>query len=166
MTFSPTLVFQAFYVFCVSYALVSDVLYLKIPNWVSGLLFVVFFLYFATFGSNIDLLGHLKITFIIFIMSFVFYYLKWLGGGDVKLLTALSLWMGPVNIFAFILLMSVFGSLLALLIQNLGWFLNVNSTVAKLVPAIVQRWAKEGVCPYGIAIGVAGLIMGTQIFAT
>src|SRR5262245_7089118 len=151
MTFStPTFPFQAFYVFCLAYAIVSDFRHLKIPNWLCVMLAVAFLPYCALFWSNIDLLSHLKITLVVFPLSFLFYYLKWLGGGDVKFLTALSLWMGPPHILAFLMLMAVLGSLLAILILYLRWFPNVQSRL----PRIVRRWAEESVCPYGIAIGI------------
>jgi prepilin peptidase CpaA len=167
MTFlSPTLPFQTFYVFCVAYAIVSDIRHLKIPNWICAILAFAFLPYCALFWPNIDLLSHLEITLVIFLLSFLFYYLHWLGGGDVKFLTALSIWMGPLHIFTFVMVMAVLGSLLAFLILNLRWFLNVHNTARQSrLPRIVRRWAEEGLCPYGIAIGIAGLAMGPQIFA-
>src|SRR5262245_15572251 len=122
MTLSPTFPLQVFYVVCVSYAIVSDIRHLKIPNLVSGILALGFLLYCALFWPNVDILPHFQITLVVFVLSFLFYYFRWLGAGDVKFLTALSLWMGPVHIFAFVMLMSVVGSLLALLILSLRWF--------------------------------------------
>ena len=164
MTLSPTFPVQAFYVFCVSYAIVSDIRYMKIPNWVSGILAIGFLLYCALLWPNIEILAHLEVTLVVFLLSFLFYYFNWLGGGDVKFITALSLWVGPVHIFAFVMLMSVVGSLLALLILSLRWFLDVYSGVGDLVPGMMRRWAKERVCPYGFAIGIAGLAMAPRIF--
>jgi prepilin peptidase CpaA len=145
---------------------VSDIRHLKIPNWVSAILTIAFLPYCALLWPNLDLLAHLEITVVIFLLSFAFYYLNWLGGGDVKFLTALSLWMGPLHIFTFVVLMAVFGWLLALLLLSLRWFLKGHSAVGHdRVPSIVRRWVEQGICPYGIAIGVAGLGMAPRIFA-
>src|SRR5215510_11614298 len=130
MTFStPTLPFQAFYVFCTVYAVVSDIRHLKIPNWVSAILAVAFLPYCVLLWPNIDLLSHLEITLVIFLLSFFCYYFSLLGGGDVKFLTALSLWMGPLHIFSFVMLTAILGALMALLVLGLRWFLKAHSTV-------------------------------------
>jgi prepilin peptidase CpaA len=165
MTLSPTFPIQAFYVLCVSYAIVSDIRNLKIPNWVSGNLALAFLVYCALLWPNVDLLPRFEITLVVFLLSFLFYYFNWLGGGDVKFVTALSLWMGPVHIVTFAMLMAVLGSLLALLILGLRRLLNIYSGGGDSVPGVVRRWAKEGVCPYGIAIGIAALAMAPRIFA-
>ena len=162
MTFSTsTLPFQVFYVFCIAYAIVSDIRHLKIPNWVCAILAVAFLPYCALLWPNVDVLSHLGIALAIFLLSFLFYYLNWLGGGDVKFLTALSLWMGPLHIVAFVMLMAVLGLLLALLVINLRRYSTVGQN---RLPSILRRWVEEGACPYGIAIGIAGLGMGERIF--
>jgi len=148
------------------YAIVSDIRYLKIPNWVSAILVVAFLPYCALFWPNLDVLSHLEITLAIFLLSFFCYNFSLLGGGDVKFLTALSLWMGPLHIFSFVLLTAILGALMALLVLSMRWFLKGHSTVGReRFPSIVRRWAEERVCPYAIAIGLAGLAMGPRIFA-
>jgi prepilin peptidase CpaA len=167
MTFwTPTLPFQLIYVSCVAYAILSDIRYLMIPNWVSAVLAVTFLPYCVLFWPALDLISRLEITSGIFLLALLFYYFNWFGGGDVKFLTAVSLWVGPMHIAAFGLLMAVLGSLLALLLLNLRWLVNSSGTVwQNRFPSIVRRWTEQGVCPYGVAIGVAGLAMGPRIFA-
>ena len=67
-----------------------------------------------------------------------------MGGGDVKLITAVALWLPPFALLDMLLLMSLLGGALTLL------FL------------IERRWRRsEGPIevPYGVAIALAGLLM-------
>lgn len=163
---TSTLPFQVIYVFCVTYGIFSDIRNLMIPNWVSLILVIAFLPYSFLFWPDPELLSRLAITAAIFLLSFLFYHLNWFGGGDLKLLTAVSLWMGPAHIAAFSMLMAGLGSLLALLLIILRRAVNVRGTVSPdRLPKIVRRWVEEGVCPYGIAIGAAALAMGPQIFS-
>jgi prepilin peptidase CpaA len=166
MTFwTPTLPFQIIYIYIIVYAIIVDIRYLKIPNLVSVILAVSSLPYFILFLPASEILSRVEVTVIIFLLAFFFYHHGWFGGGDVKLLTAVSLWMGTTHIAAFALLMAVLGSLLALLLLNLRWIVNVDGKIpANRLPTVVKRWVDEGVCPYGVAIGVAALGMGPLIF--
>lgn len=66
-----------------------------------------------------------------------------MGGGDVKLIGALALWLTPLRLLDTLLVMSVLGGVLTLLFM------------------IERRWhPREGAVevPYGVAIAVAGLL--------
>ncbi len=65
-----------------------------------------------------------------------------MGGGDVKLLTALALWIDPTRFFQLILIMSVLGGILTILFG--AWH-------------IMRRQRDKLAIPYGIAIAAAGL---------
>jgi prepilin peptidase CpaA len=164
MTFL-TLSFQTLYLICVAYAILSDIRQLMIPNWVPAVLVAAFLPYTVALWPDVDLLPRLAFTAGAFLLSLWFYQLHWFGGGDVKFLTAISLWMGPIHIASFGILMAILGSLLAMFILALRQAVNVYHVVAvDRLPNIVRRWIEEGVCPYGIAIGIAALIMGPRIF--
>jgi prepilin peptidase CpaA len=167
MTFwTPTLLLQIIYIYCLVYAIISDICYLKIPNWAPVILTVSSLPYFVLFWPASEIVSRIEVTVIIFLLAFFFYHHGWFGGGDVKLLTAVSLWMGPIHIASFAILMSILGSLLALFVLGLRRAVNLHDIVAVAsLPNIIRRWIEEGVCPYGIAIGIAALIMGPRIFA-
>ena len=80
------------------------------------------------------------------------------GGGDVKLLSALSLWLPPVSWPMFILLMMVFGGGLALVLLVLrklkGW-IPENVRMGRKVQMLFSE--EQGI-PYGLAISLSGLI--------
>ena len=157
--------FQVLYVLCIFYGVLSDARYLVIPNWVSAVLVVSFLPYGLLFWPDFDLLSHLIIAVIVLCFSFVLYKLNWIGGGDLKLLTAVSLWMGPAHIASFIMLTTLLGALLSLFVIAVRWAANVHRSLSsEKLPTIVRRWLDEGVCPYGIAIGVAALAMVSSVF--
>jgi prepilin peptidase CpaA len=161
---TSSLVFQAVYIFCVIYGILSDARNLMIPNWVPILLVIAFLAYSLFFWPDIDLLSRLATSALVFLLCFVVYNLNWFGGGDLKLLTAVSLWMGPAHIIAFSLLMAGLGSLLGLLLLTLRWTVKVRGTLSpERLPRSVRRWLEEGACPYGIAIGTAALVMAPSV---
>jgi len=65
-----------------------------------------------------------------------------LGGGDVKLLAALSLWFTPVSYVQMLAVMSVFGGFLA---------------IGFIVRRLVFKPKTPGRLPYGVAIAIGGL---------
>jgi prepilin peptidase CpaA len=65
-----------------------------------------------------------------------------MGGGDVKLLTALALWIAPALFFNLIIMMALVGGILAVVFG--AWHL----------PA---RQRDKLAIPYGVAIATAGL---------
>jgi prepilin peptidase CpaA len=77
------------------------------------------------------------------------FYLGMMGGGDVKLAAALSLWFAPSTTVQFLVLMSVAGGILT--IALLAWHRARN---------------REGrpQIPYGVAIAFGGLAILTQRF--
>jgi prepilin peptidase CpaA len=157
---TSSLIFQAVYVFCVIYGILSDIRHLMIPNWVSIVLVIAFLAYSFFFWPEIDLLPRLGTSALVFLLGFVVYNLNWFGGGDLKLLTAVSLWMGPAHILGFGMLMALLGSLLGLLLLALRWAVNNRGTILPhRLPRSVRRWLEEGACPYGAAIGTAALVM-------
>ena len=77
------------------------------------------------------------------------FYAGMMGGGDVKLAAALSLWFSPLSTLKFLVLMSIAGGVLTLLVLGLH-----------------RLRKKEGrpEIPYGVAIAFGGLAILTQRF--
>jgi len=71
-----------------------------------------------------------------------------MGGGDVKLLTALALWIAPALFFNLIIMMALVGGILAVVFG--AWHL-------------ARRQRDKLAIPYGVAIATAGLwVLGTS----
>jgi len=77
------------------------------------------------------------------------FYAGMMGGGDVKLAAALSLWFPPVSTVKFLILMSLGGGVLTLVV--LAWH------------RAKQREGRPEI-PYGVAIAFGGLAILTQRF--
>lgn len=85
----------------------------------------------------------------VFALLALAFFIKMMGGGDVKLAAALALWFPPAGTLQFLILMSIAGGVLTLLIV-----------------IIHKSRKKEGrpQIPYGVAIAFGGLAILTQRF--
>lgn len=86
-------------------------------------------------------LGIAAISLVVFAGMFA---LRWMGGGDVKLLTALALWVKPAIFLNLILAMALIGGVLTLAFG--AWH-------------IARRQRDRLAIPYGVAIAGAALIV-------
>jgi prepilin peptidase CpaA len=73
-----------------------------------------------------------------------FFAMRWMGGGDVKLLAALALWVKPLVFLNLILAMAVIGGVLTLAFG--AWH-------------IARRQRDRLAIPYGVAIASAALLV-------
>lgn len=142
--------------FSLIYAGISDALSLTIPNKIS-LALIIGFIVLAPFSglSMADIGAHVFVGFVILVVGFLLFAYGGLGGGDVKLLAAAGLWLGPDHALGFLALVTIFGGILSLLCLHLRG--------TPLPPLLAdQRWlvnlqVGDAAVPYGIAIGLAGL---------
>lgn len=72
----------------------------------------------------------------------VLFAIKAMGGGDVKLLTALALWIAPATYLKLIIMMALLGGVL---------------TIAFAAWHVMRRRKDRVAIPYGVAIALAGL---------
>ncbi len=148
------------FVFLVIYAMVSDARHLTIPNWVAGSLIVLFFLHIPFSKYSTPVLHHLLVALGVFAVGFFLFSVRWFAGGDVKLMTAVALWAGPSQILPLVALTALLGAMLAVgilaatYLSDKGFFDPISQHLDWLVP----RWARRGLCPYGLAIGSAALM--------
>ncbi len=158
-------IFALIFVCSVLYAMISDFSRLRIPNLVSIVL-VAAFTAFAFLGGAGNVWPHLILAGAVLATLFAFYAMGWLGAGDVKLLSALMLWAGPAQGVKFVLLFAVFGGIFAAGLLALRITLPYYPILSEIpVMSKFSRWARNGLCPYGIPIGVAALCVAPSIFA-
>jgi prepilin peptidase CpaA len=158
---------QLAFLFCVSYAIITDFKTLLIPNWISLALIGVFAV-FALFFVGVDAIGgHLFVMGIVLALAIAFFVAGWMGGGDVKFMSAMALWMGPEHIVPFVTLMALLGAALAISLIFLNRHGSSLGTRVQELPLVARltQLARDGQCPYGVAIGVAGLLVSMQVFA-
>ncbi len=159
--------FTALFVFCVIYAMITDYSRLRIPNMVSIVLTLAFFPFALIVGPEaMPLLEHLGLAALIFALLFLCFAFGWMGGGDVKLAGAIMLWVGPSQGMNFVLLFAVLGGALGLGLWSLRLAM-VQYPQIETVPGMAKfsGWARNGICPYALPIGAAGLIVAPALFA-
>jgi prepilin peptidase CpaA len=91
---------------------------------------------------------------------FVFFGLGWMGGGDAKLATAVTLWLGADHALSYVLYTALFGGVLTLGILQ---FRSMPLPAAYLrKPWVSRLHAAETGIPYGVAIAGAALFIFPQ----
>jgi len=153
-------------VFCIAviYGAISDVTTYSIPNWVSLVLVAGFAAFAALRWESLPLILHLMLGGATFLICAVFWKLKWLGGGDVKFLGAIALWMGPHYIMLFLILLSLLAAAFASLLL---WLRRWNDAIQagkwpRLAKLMVAK-AKDHACPYGLPTAIAALTVAPQL---
>lgn len=148
-----------FFPMLVAFAGASDLLTMQIGNRVSVLLIAGFVILALTTGMPLQEWGNHGLGFAaVFLPCFAFFAAGLMGGGDVKVISAISLWIGfsPVLI-VFLFFVAVYGCLLTLgIVMARGHVAVLPESVAS------QKWLMRlhdnasGI-PYGIAIAAAAL---------
>lgn len=161
-TMTPTLYYVAVAGFSglMIAAAVEDFRRFVIPNVVTAGLCLLWPLYFAASPSLSGALWSLGCGIGVFTVGAVLFARGYLGGGDVKLLSAAALWAGPAGTPSLLLLTGLLGGALALfLIMPLGSQLAaaVRATVSRR-PAEIEATMPNPV-PYGVAIAAAAVIV-------
>jgi prepilin peptidase CpaA len=138
-------------------AAVSDATSFTIPNWISLALLAIFPLAALAVGLPLPTIGlHLAVGVAALIVGMVMFALRWLGGGDAKLIAAAALWLGLPGTPSFLLTGALVGGGLAVALLMLRS--PAFRPVVVLGPPWVSRLADpdQGV-PYGVAIAAGAL---------
>lgn len=144
------------------WAMVSDTLTLEIPNRISVGLVVVFMALALLAGMDLAaILVHLGAGLVVLVVGAGLFFARIVGGGDAKLLAAASVWTGFQALPMFLFYMAVAGGVLAacmLVYRRLP--LPARFAASPWLDRLHNP--NEGV-PYGIAIGIAGLLVFTSL---
>lgn len=138
------------------FAAISDMLTMKIPNAVSLLLIVAFFVLAIVLGMQWSVIGwHTLAGVLTLVVCFLLFNLGWIGGGDAKLAAATSLWLGFGLLPSYGVFASIFGGVLTLVILQLRRLKFEGGLFA--APWLVRLRESGAGIPYGIALAAAGL---------
>ena len=138
------------------WAAVGDMRRLIIPNWISVAIAGLYVLHVATSPAPVSLLGGVAVGAATLAAGFVLFACNLIGGGDVKLMSAIALWAGPVRILEFLFVTAIVGGFVAggMLVRR--WHLAPAGGMSGAVaPTEV---------PYGVAIAVGGIFVAVAIF--
>ena len=144
------------------YAVVSDCRHLIIPNWTCVTVAIAFLPAALINGAApLTMAIHYGVGLGVLLAGIILFARGIMGGGDLKLLAAASIWTGWNGLLDFLFLVAVLGGVLALLVFAA---LRLKGRIAVLgrVKWIGKDTAKSQPIPYGIAIGLAALALLPQ----
>jgi prepilin peptidase CpaA len=115
-----------------------------IPNWLNAAIALTAIPYWWMTGlpfwpGVVIQIGVALLVFFLFAIAFRF---GAMGGGDVKLVTALALWMPPLAVVKLLVIMSLAGGVLTLAMVGRQWLAKAKGQLQ---------------IPYGVAIAFGGL---------
>lgn len=138
-------------------AALSDLTTMRIPNWISAALVLGFFPAALAVGLPLQTVGlNLGLGLAGLVVGMVLFALRVIGGGDAKLMSAVTVWLGLPGLSPFVLWTAVAGGLFcAALIAARGPL----SAYAAGAPAWVANLLRDkGDVPYGVAIAIGALL--------
>lgn len=137
-------------------AALNDAEEMKIPNWISIALVVLFPVAAFHFGySPAQFAISLGLGIAVLIVCFALFAFNVFGGGDAKLLAASAPWVGLAGILPFLIKVFLMGGLLALIVLM---FRNMPILpVFARAPWLMRAHGSESHLPYGIAIAAGGV---------
>lgn len=125
-------------------AAIGDLRTREIPNWLNGAIALLAIPLWFALGMPVwpDMALRIAVALAVLLLFALFFYLGAMGGGDVKMLAALALWLSPYAVVLLLVIMSVAGGVL---------------TVVMLARHRMRKSPGELEIPYGVAIAFAGL---------
>jgi prepilin peptidase CpaA len=134
-----------------------DITKFIIPNTISVLIIGLWPVYFFLAPYEINWTLSLAVMLGVFLFGLLIFTLNIMGGGDVKLFTALSLWIGwqPFALIQFFTWVAIAGGILALF-KLLMQFLGRTTNTYRFMPHFIKE---KGNIPYGIAIAFSFLFL-------
>lgn len=148
----------SFVLLLVLFAAFSDLSTMTIPNWVSISIAACFFP--AAFLADYSLMAFawtLGAAVLVFVVTFGLFALRWMGGGDAKLISALALWFGwSIQQTNFILLVAIYGAVLTVLFVVIRKYVVLPAALAKREWILRLHDESRGI-PYGVSIAIAAL---------
>ncbi len=126
---------------------------MTIPNWVSMVVIGLFVILALVVRLSWPLPAwHLLSAFIAFVIGFLAFIPGLMGGGDVKLIAALGLWMRPQNLIVFLMLVAVIGGVISIFVIIRSVAQGKHKGEGGIRAIFRQK------SPYGPAIVIAGLL--------
>lgn len=137
-------------------AALCDISSMKIPNRISALLIVAFFPTAFLVGLPVSaVLACLGVGVAALVVGAGLFALRWIGGGDAKVMAAAGLWLGVSGIAPFLMWTAVAGGLFALALLSLRPWVHPYLTGG---PRWMGRlFTPKGDIPYGVAICAGAL---------
>ena len=139
-------------------AALSDATSMTIPNWISAVLVVAFFPAALMAGLPAAQIGiSVALGVAALVAGAGMFALRWIGGGDAKLLAASVLWLGLAGAGAFLIWTALAGGALALALLGARRMVETTGLPFRKPQWLERLLAPAGDIPYGIAIAAGAL---------
>ena len=148
-------------------AAVIDLSQFRIPNRLSLAVAALYPVHVASVGTDADWPAALGVALLVFTAGAAMFAAGLMGGGDVKLMSAIALWAGPTHILPFLVVTTVAGGTLALAMATSARFV-----AARLFEASGLPEARDALfgrkLPYAVAIacGTCGAVAPALLTAS
>nr|WP_314470303.1 prepilin peptidase [uncultured Sphingomonas sp.] len=125
---------------------IEDARVREIANWKNAAIALLAPLWWVSIGMAPwpDMAIQVGVALIVLAAFCVAFHFGWMGGGDVKMIAALALWVPVPALIQILLVMSIVGGLI---------------TVVMLLDHRIRKTAGNPEVPYGVAIAIAGLMV-------
>ncbi len=111
-----------------------------------------------------DWLSHIGAAGAVLVGGAALFAFKKMGGGDVKLMTAVAFWAGFEHLADLLLYIALAGGVLAVVLIIVRRVLFGVMTAASLTKVTVPRMLLSGApVPYGLAIAPSAIFVGTKL---
>lgn len=144
MEVSFTALFLAMLALMLLFAAAGDLHRREIPNWLNGAIALLAIPFWFSLGLSPwpGMALQLGVALGVFALFAVLFGLGMMGGGDVKLIGAVALWLPAVAVLNLLIIMALAGGVL---------------TIAMIVRKRLAKSEAELEVPYGVAIAFAGI---------
>jgi prepilin peptidase CpaA len=149
----------AVYPLATAWAVVTDVRRLIIPNTACVAIAAAFLPAALLNGLDAQMIAwHYGVAVALLLVGMAVFARRLVGGGDVKLLAAVAVWIGRDDIFTYLVVMALLGGALAMLVL-------IAARLKRVLPALGRiTWLGDGTLsgqpiPYGAAVGVAAILI-------
>ena len=140
---------------------VFDAMTLEIPNWVSGVLLILFPIVVLSSGvSWPEALTHFGVGFAVLLAGMALFAGGFVGGGDAKLFAAASLYAGAAWFGTYVFAVALAGGVLAFAV--IGIRVAAAYGLGPWLSGLQEHFLKGRHIPYGIAIAAGGLFVLPQ----
>src|SRR5687768_7711303 len=122
-----------------------------IPNWLNAAIALAAIPFWIFSGLSFwpEIVSQIGIALLVFALFAIAFRFGAMGGGDVKMVAALALWLPPGAVLKLLVIMSIAGGLL---------------TLAMVIRHRMKRPGGELEIPYGIAIAFGGFWLISERF--
>lgn len=143
--------------FCLAFAALNDLFSMTIPNRITLFLLLSFIVVAPFSGMDLQTFAmSIAAAAAVFFACFILFAANAMGGGDAKLLTAVTVWYGfNISLIEFLLAVTFIGGVLTLGILLLRSRSQEILAIGIPIPDSLMVAKK---IPYGIGIAIAGLL--------